>query len=193
MKYKVGDKVRIKSKEWWDAQPKIKGDVDCGEYYFTKEMTPMCGKVVEISVLGSVSYNLKGCLYHWTDEMFDDSFSYNPEKSILSEEMIKDIAEVVKKYNLGVCVSENDGKLIIEPLKVEKEEDLPVDTPCMCSNSLEEENAWFVRYYAGNKQTWWELGKSNNEHRKVDWNCIIPCEKFNFENPEESLKYNIVK
>lgn len=33
--------------------------------------------------------------------------------------MIKDIAEVIKKHNLGICVSENDGKLIIEPLKKE--------------------------------------------------------------------------
>lgn len=28
--------------------------------------------------------------------------------------------------------------------------------------------------------------------RKVDWNCIIPWDKFNPNNIEESLKYNIV-
>jgi hypothetical protein len=55
------------------------------------------------------------------------------------------------------------------------------------------DEAWFIRYYAGNKQTWWELGKSNNEKRKEDWECIIPFDKFNPENIEESLKYNIVK
>lgn len=192
MKYKVGDKVRIKSKDWWNAQPKdVDGYVKCNEEYFTRCMTEYCGKVATISHIDDVTYNLKEFEYYWTDEMFDDL--YNPEKSILSEEMIKDIAEVVKKHNLGVCVSENDGKLIIEPLKVEEYEDLPIDTPCMCSNSLEEENAWFVRYYAGNKQTWWELGKSNNEHRRVDWSCIIPFDKFNPNNIEESLKYNIVK
>ena len=192
MKYKVGDKVRIKSKEWWDAQPKNEhGNVRCGSDTFTDTMICMCGKVVEITDVLEDTYFIKEYGYNWTDEMFDDS--YNPEKSILSEEMIKDIAEVVKKHNLGVCVSENDGKLIIEPLKAEKEEDLPIDTSCMCSNSLEKEKAWFVRYYAGNKQTWWKLGKSNNEHRKVNWSCIIPCDKFNFENQEESMKYNIVK
>ena len=188
MKYKVGDKVRIKSKEWWDAQPKIKGDVDCGEYYFTKEMTPMCGKVVEISVLGSVSYNLKGCLYHWTDEMFDDS--YIPEKSILSEEMIKDIAEVVKKHNLGVCVSENEGKLIIEPLKFEKEEDLPIDTPVMATNVI---NDWSLRYYAGKGTTFIQGYKSKENESRINWVYIIPFDKFNPNNIEESLKYNIVK
>lgn len=192
MKYKVGDKVRIKSKEWWNAQPKdADGDVTCNEEWFTRYMAEYCGKVATISHIDDVTYNLKEFNYHWTDEMFDDS--YNPEKSILSEEMIKDISEVVKKHNLGVSISENDGKLIIEPLKVDEEEDLPIDTPCMCSDSLEKENAWFVRYYAGNKQTWWELGKSNNEHRKVDWNCIIPCDQFDPNNIEESLKYNIVK
>ena len=50
MKYNVGDKVRIKSKEWWDKQPKNEsGDVDCGADTFTDMMTVLCGKVVEIS------------------------------------------------------------------------------------------------------------------------------------------------
>ena len=49
MKYKIGDKVRIKSKEWWNAQPKnMYGSVDCGAETFTELMTDMCGKIVEI-------------------------------------------------------------------------------------------------------------------------------------------------
>ena len=97
---------------------------------------------------------------------------------------------MIKTHNLGVSISENEGKLIIEPLKVE--EDLPIDTPCMCSCSMQGQLAWFVRFYAGKGQTWWDLGKSHNETRKVDWNCIIPWDKFNPNNIEESLKYNIV-
>lgn len=189
MKYKVGDKVRIKSKEWWDAQPKNEsGGVDCGADIFTDFMTCLCGKIVEISDILEDGYSIKIYGLNWTDEMFDDSFSYNSKKSTISKQMIKDIAEVIKKHNFGVYMSENDGKIIIEPLKVE--EDLPIDTPVMCSQM---DKDFCLRYYAGNKLAFTLGNTSKNENVKQAWNYIIPCDKFNFENPEESLKYNIVK
>ena len=185
MKYKVGDKVRIKSKEWWDAQPKIKGDcVDCGEYYFTGKMTTLCGKVVEIAGLWSNSYDLKECPYHWTDEMFDDS--YNPEKSIINEEMIKDIAEVIKKHNLGVSVSENGGKLLVEPLKIEDKQELEFGSPVMVSDGNE---YWYFTNYGGGDKAF--IVDRNGKYKS--WKYIIEFEKFNPYNPEESLKYNVVK
>lgn len=188
MKYKVGDKVRIKSKEWWDAQPKNEsGSVKCGADTFNEFMASMCGKVVEISDVSEDTYFIKEYGYNWTDEMFEDL--YNPEKSILSEEMIKDIAEVVKKHNLGVSISENEGKLIIEPLKVE-EEDLPVDTPVMVADNLDD---WRFRYYAGEKRCFIFVLKSNETSDTNKWNYIIPFDKFNPNNIKESLKYNIVK
>lgn len=191
MKYKVGDKVRIKSKEWWDAQPKnVDGSVECGADTFTDVMTCLCGKIVEISGIFGDVYSIKEYGLNWTDEMFEDTILDNHEKSILSEEMIKDISEVVKKYNLGVCVSEKEGKLIIEPLKVEEEEDLPIDTPVMVTNII---NDWILRYYAGNGKTFIQGYKSKDNQAEITWQYIIPCEKFNLENPEESLKYNIVK
>ena len=63
----------------------------------------------------------------------------------------------------------------------------------MCSCSMKGELAWFVRFYAGDRKTWWDLGKSDTETRKVDWNCIIPFDKFNPSDIQESLKHNIVK
>lgn len=189
MKHKVGDKVRIKSKEWWDAQPKdVDGDVTCNEECFTREMAEYCGKVATISHIDDGAYNLKEFEYYWTDEMFDDS--YNPEKSILSEEMIKDIAEVVKKHNLGVSISEKEGNLIIEPLKVEEEEDLPIDTPVMVADKIDD---WRFRYYAGGNRCFLFVLKSHETSDTNKWNYIIPFDKFNGNNIEESLKYNIVK
>lgn len=188
MKYKVGDKVRIKSKEWWDAQQKNEsGSVKCGADTFNEFMASMCGKVVEISDVSEDTYFIKEYGYNLTDEMFDDS--YNNEKSILSEEMIKDIAEVVKKYNLGVSISENEGKLIIEPLKVE-EEDLTIDAPVMVADKLTD---WRLRYYAGDKRCFIYSLKSKETADTNNWEYIIPFDKFNPLNIEESLKYNIVK
>ena len=48
MKYKPGDKVKIKSLDWYNANKNEKGIIPCGDYNFTKEMTPLCGKIVTI-------------------------------------------------------------------------------------------------------------------------------------------------
>lgn len=188
MKYKVGDKVRVKSKKWWNLQPKNEsGGIDCGADTFNYCMASMCGKVVEISYIGENTYFIKEFGYNWTDEMFEGLVS--DEKPLISTELIKDIAEVVKTHNLGVSISENEGKLIIEPLKVE--EDLPIDTPCMVSHYGNIN--FMLRYYAGNKECYDSGKKSRSFHHLESWNYIIPFDKFNPENIEESLKYNIVK
>lgn len=190
MKYKVGDKVRIKSKEWWDAQPKNEhGDVRCGSDTFTDTMICMCGKVVEITDVLEDTYFIKEYGYNWTDEMFDDS--YNPEKSILSEEMIKDIAEVVKKHNLGVSISEKDGNLIIAPLKVEKEEELEKGTYVMVTNDINNE-FWTLRQYLCDGYCDTYRTESFNIP-PMKFKYIIEFSKFNPNNIEESLKYNIIK
>lgn len=102
--------------------------------------------------------------------------------------MIKDIAEVIKKHNLGVCINENDGKLIIEPMQVE--EDLPIDTPVMISYDKID---WWLRYYAGDGKAWRFGKKSNADYGATNWDYIIPFDKFDPNNIEESLKHNIVR
>lgn len=179
MKHKVGDKVRIKSKEWWNAQPKnASGSVDCGAEMFTDIMTDMCGKVVEISDVLKDTYFIKEYGLNWTDEMFEDSTLDNAEKPHISEQLIKDIAEVIKSHNLGVSVSENEGKLIIEPLKVEEEDDLPIDTPVMVAdaNSVD---TFRLRYYAGKGKVFYPGYHDAETGDTWHYDIIIPWDKFN--------------
>ena len=51
MKYKVGDKVKIKSLEWYNTFKDEDGVVDCGQWWFDKKMSRFCGKIVTICEL----------------------------------------------------------------------------------------------------------------------------------------------
>lgn len=76
MKYKVGDKVRIKSFDWYYENKDRIDEVDCGNATFISEMVTFCKKIVTISsVLPTLEvYHIKedGGRYHWTDEMFEE-------------------------------------------------------------------------------------------------------------------------
>ena len=49
-KYKVGDKVRIKSIDWYNENKDKDGDVPCGEYIFVPYMLVFCEKILTIDV-----------------------------------------------------------------------------------------------------------------------------------------------
>ena len=73
MKCKVGDKVVIKSIEWYLTNADEYGNVDCGFYYFTEEMCQFCGDTM---VIESINDNTKvismvGDKHIWTKEMIE--------------------------------------------------------------------------------------------------------------------------
>ena len=92
MKYKVGDKVKIKSLDWYNANRDYDGNVECGFYYFIEEMSKYCGKILTI---GEIYRNNRYVLqedenFAWSDEMFDSNIE-NPEdveSKTTSEQMI---------------------------------------------------------------------------------------------------------
>jgi hypothetical protein len=61
MKFKVGDKVRVRED--------LEIDKDYG-FYCNEEMVKLKGKVVEIEDVDNISYSIKEDTYAWTDEMF---------------------------------------------------------------------------------------------------------------------------
>ena len=75
MKYNVGDKVQIKSIDWYNENKDANGDVLCfyGVHKFTKEMSKFCDKTVTIStnLTGDGEYLIKEDdeTNWWTDDM----------------------------------------------------------------------------------------------------------------------------
>lgn len=72
MKYKKGDLVRVKSREWYDAHKDIDGYVD----RFVPPMARFCGKIATVTTVSDDSYTLDlsdGWLF--TDDMLEDMSS----------------------------------------------------------------------------------------------------------------------
>ena len=182
MKHKVGDKVRIKSREWYEKNKDENDEIKGNAASFVPDMAIYCGKTATITEI-----NCADCIYHidldddewvWTDGMFED------------ETLLKDIADIIKKHSMGVSVSEQEGKLIIEPLKVE-EDDLPIDTPCMVADN-DNPYCFALRYYAGNKRVFYNGERSCQNTGDTRYDIIIPWDKFNPNDIEGSLKHDIV-
>ena len=71
MKYRPGDKVKIKSFDWYYSNSDCMGDIQCGDWYFTVSQASYCGKVLTISAICDDFYMMKGIGHHWTDEMIE--------------------------------------------------------------------------------------------------------------------------
>ena len=70
LKYKVGDKVRINSIEWYNENKDWTGHVPV-PCLFRKEMSEYCGQIMTIRHINSASYFLEGVNFFWSDEMFE--------------------------------------------------------------------------------------------------------------------------
>lgn len=84
MKYKVGDKVKVRSREWWDKHEK-NGDVLVKRNYsnmlfFTKGMTDYCRETVTIASVCHErdSYKIEedNMIWEWCDGMFEPAYTY---------------------------------------------------------------------------------------------------------------------
>lgn len=91
MKYKPGDKVRIKSLDWYEAN-KCDGLVMCDGIAFLQMMTGWCGKELTIDCIftderGS-GYIMKEPNIHWrfTDGMIEDPVDVKPQEMMVSLE-----------------------------------------------------------------------------------------------------------
>ena len=94
MKYKEGDRVRIRSKEWYDSNKNKFGKVWTrsltGDYMicFDHDFVKYCGKVAEIFSVERDNYALKGIPYAWADEMIE-GLAEDETKPLTYEETVE--------------------------------------------------------------------------------------------------------
>ena len=98
MKYKVGDKVRIKSKGWFDLMPKTRlGGVRLKTWDFARDMSFYCGEIAIIDVCYDECYelNIDNHKHAWDDEMFEDSFELNLQKHTTTRRKFSKIGNAI--------------------------------------------------------------------------------------------------
>lgn len=73
MKYKVGDRVKIKSLNWYNEHKDETDDIECSNnIWFYREMSKFCGKVMTISHVRADHYTMvEDLVGYWTDEMIE--------------------------------------------------------------------------------------------------------------------------
>lgn len=167
MKYKVGDKVKVVKINYED-------DIK------TKDLI---GRVYEISTIckNDRGYGLYGSTCVWQE----NELELATKEPTLFDSIKSAIIEAGKQAPIIIEQTE-DGGVKISPIE-EKEQDLPIDTPVMCSNNTK---YWILAKYAGNETVSYDINEEViGEARKY----IIEFSKFNPNDIEESLKHNIVK
>lgn len=89
---KVGDWVKIKSKEWYEKWKDGAGDIRIGTY-FVENMSRFCGgiyKVTSVSLAGNSSLDGLKCL--WSMDMFEEVYpqeEYTVQKTSFGENIVK--------------------------------------------------------------------------------------------------------
>ena len=58
MEYKIGQKVRIKSKEWYDKNKDENGEIRKNDIFFGKYYSEFCGLIMDINSLKDGMYYL---------------------------------------------------------------------------------------------------------------------------------------
>ena len=73
MKYKVGDKVKVKSLEWYNMNQDEFGKIRCNTAYFQPTMSKLCDSILTIKNIDKFlnAYIVEENSCYWTDDMFE--------------------------------------------------------------------------------------------------------------------------
>ena len=119
LKYKVGDKVRIKSLDWYNKHTNDYGHIVCGNLCFNSHNKHWCGKIVTIETVHRDCYLVKENGAYWNDIMIEG----------LVEEENNDCEgcySLELKYNkltIADNICTDKVEIILQDYKLEKEGD----------------------------------------------------------------------
>ena len=85
MEYKLGDKVRIKSFDWYNQNKDENGFVHCGDRIFDDYMSVFCGSIVTIGgIYAYCGYDVREDMQcrTWTEDMIEGLADDTQEKMI---------------------------------------------------------------------------------------------------------------
>lgn len=126
LKFKVGDKVRVKSLEWYNENKNADGNVRKDEnsgIFFAEGMTYWCGKIVQIKKINSDFYIVDGSLLYWQDWMLEDEpVAEEKQEQLLkrnnmeTKEMTKEeVFEYLNNTKI-LCTSKEESEKVQEKL-----------------------------------------------------------------------------
>lgn len=114
LKHKIGDKVKIKSLDWYNTNKSEKGDVLGNEddEVFINEMSEYCNSIATIVEIVDDAYrlNIDNQLFSWSDFMFDESFNTN-ENMETKEIILPDGWEIDKAEGNKIILKDSKKKL----------------------------------------------------------------------------------
>lgn len=112
MKYKVGDKVKVRSD--------LRVGKSYGEHAFVHDMFKFRGKIVTIESVWKQGYRIEEDIYWWTDEMLE------PVEEMSAEEAIKVLGEICCGNECfdGCPISKAKGKMPCQNFQRDKAEEV---------------------------------------------------------------------
>lgn len=104
MKYKPGDKVRIKSLDWYNTNKDDFGLIFCNNICFDEKMIEFCGKTVTIvAQRDNKYYYIKedNCLSFWSEDMIECLVDEESQDKMISLDRACEYLESVLEHDLG--------------------------------------------------------------------------------------------
>lgn len=101
MRYKTGDRVKIKSLEWYNENKDDAGFIFCNHICFDEKMTEFCGKTVTIAAQRNEKYYFimeDNCLSFWTEDMIECLVDEPQDKMISLNKVEKYLRENIILY-----------------------------------------------------------------------------------------------
>lgn len=101
MEYKLGDKVKIKSFDWYNENKDAFGFVFCNHICFDEKMSEFCGKTVTITAQRNEKYYFimeDNCLLFWNDDMIEGLADEPQEKMVSLNKVEKYLRENIILY-----------------------------------------------------------------------------------------------